>query len=199
MDDETLALVSQLGFPLTANALRERQAQRRGSSATKRGDPMASYVCDLCGWQSEDPAAVKDHMRAAHGVAIENAAIVGSLEQDDGLLILRDQDGATALDMGAWLGAQLAKIPRGPAPADLDTLTLTTAHAASSYGRPVLVIEGEAYGPADMTPAGVTGAELVNAWAARFCGDPEIVRLGSLAPSDAELIARVIKRLQARG
>jgi hypothetical protein len=47
MDDETLALVSQLGFPLTANALRERLAQRRGSSATKRGDPMATNFDDL--------------------------------------------------------------------------------------------------------------------------------------------------------
>lgn len=50
----------------------------------------------------------------------------------------------------------------------VDTLTLTTAHAASSYGVPVLVIDGEAYGPADMTPAGMTGAELVHAWTARF-------------------------------
>lgn len=53
---------------------------------------------------------------------------------------------------------------------DLDTLTLTTAHAASSYGRPVLVIDGEAYGPADLTPAGVTAAELVTEWAQRFIG-----------------------------
>jgi len=32
------------------------------------------------------------------------------------------------------------------------------------------VIDGEAYGPADMTPASVTGAELVGQWAARFAG-----------------------------
>ena len=51
---------------------------------------------------------------------------------------------------------------------DLDSLTLTTNHAASSYGRPVLVIGGEAYGPADMTPAGMTAAELVALWAARL-------------------------------
>ena len=127
---------------------------------------MTSYICDLCGWQSEDPAAVKDHMRDEHQV--NDPATVGSLEQDDGLLILRDQDGATAVDMGAWLGEQLAKLPRGPVAADVDTLTLTTAHAASSYGRPVLVIEGEAYGPADLTPAGVTGAELALIWAAKF-------------------------------
>lgn len=58
---------------------------------------------------------------------------------------------------------------------NLDTITLTTAHAASSYGRPVLVIDGEAYGPADMTPAGVIGAELVGQWAASFTStrDPE--------------------------
>jgi hypothetical protein len=56
---------------------------------------------------------------------------------------------------------------------DLDTLTLTTAHAASSYGRPVLVIGGEAYGPADMTPAGLTAAELLGQWAAHFGGQAE--------------------------
>jgi hypothetical protein len=55
--------------------------------------------------------------------------------------------------------------------AEVDTVTLTTAHAASSYGRPVLVIGGAAYGPADMTPAGVIGADLVRQWAARFCGN----------------------------
>jgi len=52
--------------------------------------------------------------------------------------------------------------------ADIDTLTLTTAHAASSYGVPVLVIEGDAYGPADMTPAGMTGAALVRQFCGRF-------------------------------
>lgn len=50
----------------------------------------------------------------------------------------------------------------------LETLTLTTAHAASSYGRPVLVIDGEAYGPADMTPEGEPAAHIVTEWAARF-------------------------------
>ena len=41
---------------------------------------------------------------------------------------------------------------------DFDTLTLSTKHAASSYGVPVLLLRGAAYGPADKTPAGVTGA-----------------------------------------
>lgn len=127
---------------------------------------MATYVCDLCGFQSEDRAAILSHVRDEHQV--NDPATLGSLEQDDGLLILRDQDGATALDMGAWLGAQLAKLPRGPVTTDFDTLTLTTAHAASSYGVPVLVIDGQAYGPGDMTPAGVTAAELLRQFYGRF-------------------------------
>lgn len=49
-----------------------------------------------------------------------------------------------------------------------ETLTLTTAHSASSYGRPVLVIDGDAYGPADLVPSGITAADLVRQWAARF-------------------------------
>lgn len=57
--------------------------------------------------------------------------------------------------------------PMRPA-VDVETITLTTAHAASSYGRPVLILEGEAYGPADMTPAGMSAAELAAAWVTRF-------------------------------
>ena len=53
---------------------------------------------------------------------------------------------------------------------DLESITLTTAHAASSYGRPVLVIDGQAYGPADMTPAGIIAADLVREVARRFAG-----------------------------
>lgn len=85
--------------------------------------------------------------------------------------------------------------------ADIDTLTLTTAHAASSYGRPVLVIEGEAYGPADLTPAGVTGAELVNAWAARFAGQglqdgaAILSQLAGLTAPDRALLLGILGRL----
>lgn len=74
--------------------------------------------------------------------------------------------------------------------ADLDTVTLTTNHAASSYGRPVLVIEGEAYGPADMTPAGVTGAELVATWAERFYGPAWSSYLRRRSGETAERTAR---------
>jgi len=63
---------------------------------------MATYVCDLCGFQSDDRAALLSHLRDEHQV--NDPAELGSLEQDDGLLILRDQDGARAIDLAAWLG-----------------------------------------------------------------------------------------------
>jgi hypothetical protein len=50
------------------------------------------------------------------------------------------------------------------------TIILTTEHAASSYGVPVLVIEGEAYGPADMTPEGTTAEEAVLRLTRAFLG-----------------------------
>lgn len=56
---------------------------------------------------------------------------------------------------------------------DLESITLTTHH-----GAPVAVINGLAYGPADMTPAGMTGAELVGQWAARFAGQGQPARAG---------------------
>lgn len=37
-----------------------------------------------------------------------------------------------------------------------DKVLLTTEHAASSYGIPVAVIDGQAYGPGDATPLGPT-------------------------------------------
>ena len=48
---------------------------------------------------------------------------------------------------------------------------LTTEHSASSYGRPVLVYEGEAFGPGDVLeqPAGagpLNAGAWVRAWAA---------------------------------
>jgi len=67
--------------------------------------------------------------------------------------------------------------------ADIDTLTLTTAHAASSYGRPVAVIDGEAYGPADQLPNGQTAAEVVRDLTARFV----VLTVGSAGKREAEL------------
>jgi hypothetical protein len=84
---------------------------------------------------------------------------------------------------------------------DIDALTLTTAHSSSSYGAPVLVIEGEAYGPADMTPAGVIGAELALTWAARFTGPrygdyaAVLSQLAQLEAGDRALVLYLVKRL----
>jgi hypothetical protein len=50
----------------------------------------------------------------------------------------------------------------------INTVTLTTAHAASSYGRPVAVIDGEAYGPADVTPDGAPVGAVVRTLARDF-------------------------------
>jgi len=41
------------------------------------------------------------------------------------------------------------------------TTYLTTAHPASSYGQPVLLVSGEAHGPADVLPSGITAGDLV--------------------------------------
>ncbi|MFZ2358724.1 MAG: hypothetical protein WA040_05215 [Anaerolineae bacterium] len=49
-----------------------------------------------------------------------------------------------------------------------DTITLTTAHSASSYGVPVLVIDGDVYGPDDLLPNGQTAAHWLRRWLARF-------------------------------
>jgi hypothetical protein len=41
---------------------------------------------------------------------------------------------------------------------------LTTDHAASSYGVPVLLIDGQAYGPGDILPSGDLAAAYVGRW-----------------------------------
>jgi len=46
-----------------------------------------------------------------------------------------------------------------------DGPVLTTEHSASSYGLPVAVWQGKAYGPADDIGGGKTMADLVLAWA----------------------------------
>lgn len=46
--------------------------------------------------------------------------------------------------------------------AQIGTASLTTDHAASSYGIPVLVFEGRAYGPDDMITDIMSAIALVN-------------------------------------
>lgn len=40
-------------------------------------------------------------------------------------------------------------------------MNLTTNHSASSYGQPVLLLDGIAYGPCDKTPNGMSAARVV--------------------------------------
>lgn len=89
---------------------------------------------------------------------------------------LQQENGSTPGGWGNTANAAAALLeelgfgPTAPAAAvEIDTLTLTTAHSASSYGIPVLLIDGEVYGPGDMTPAGILAGDLVQAWTARFC------------------------------
>ncbi|OQA43734.1 MAG: hypothetical protein BWY52_01783 [Chloroflexi bacterium ADurb.Bin325] len=70
---------------------------------------MASYICDLCGWQSNNRAALISHLRDEHGV--NDPAETGSMTQTDGLLILRSGDNVTAIDLDAWLAALLTGTP----------------------------------------------------------------------------------------
>ena len=60
-----------------------------------------SYVCDLCGFQSEDRAAVLAHVAREHGVT--DPVEVGAVDQAGGLLTLRQGDRETVIDLAAWL------------------------------------------------------------------------------------------------
>ena len=42
-------------------------------------------------------------------------------------------------------------------------LTLTTEHPSSSYGKPVLLIDDQAYGPADLVGSTTAADKLINA------------------------------------
>jgi hypothetical protein len=68
---------------------------------------------------------------------------------------------------GIAAGLEERGYPMTPA-TDFDTVTLTTAHAASSYGRPVLVIDGEAYGPEDALPDGTSAGDVLLDFMRRF-------------------------------
>lgn len=64
---------------------------------------MTSYVCDLCGWQSEDRATALAHVASEHG--IKDPSEVGRLDYDArGRLVLRSGDGETVIDLDQWLG-----------------------------------------------------------------------------------------------
>lgn len=84
----------------------------------------------LCSFQSDDRAALLHHLHDAHQV---NApAELGSLTQDAGLLILRNGDQVTAVDLDAWLRAQLTGTP---AQAVFEGLVISVADGRATVGR----------------------------------------------------------------
>ena len=60
-----------------------------------------AFVCDLCGFSSPDLATVRAHLARVHQV--EDAAELGSLEQEAGILTLRSGDDVTVVDLAQWL------------------------------------------------------------------------------------------------
>ena len=66
----------------------------------------------------------------------------------ESLLVYLSADPATTPHGGAW------RVTRG---------RLTTRHSASSYGHPVIVIDGEPYGPADILGVADTVAQVEGA------------------------------------
>lgn len=101
----------------------------------------------------------------ARGRGWDMARILGDLRAE-GLT------GPAMMEAANGIAAGLEELGFLYTPADIETVTLSVGHAASSYNVPVLLIDGglTAYGPGDMTPAGVIGAELVRTWGARFTG-----------------------------
>jgi len=91
---------------------------------------MANYVCDLCGFQSEDRAAILAHFASEHPAS--EPAEVGSMTQEDGRLILRSGADVTAVDLDAWLGAQLTGTP---AAAVFEGPVISVADGRATVGR----------------------------------------------------------------
>lgn len=60
-----------------------------------------TYICDLCGHQAADRAAISKHLLAEHGIS--DTAEVGALTQQDGILTLRSGDDVTVIDLEEWL------------------------------------------------------------------------------------------------
>lgn len=60
-----------------------------------------TYTCDECGYQAAELALVIEHLRVAHGIT--DAAEVGALTQQDGILTLRSGDRVTVIDLEEWL------------------------------------------------------------------------------------------------
>jgi hypothetical protein len=70
-------------------------------------EPAATYTCDECGYQAAECDLVVEHLRTAHGIT--DTAEVGSVAQQDGMLILRSGDRETVIDLAAWVREHLAE------------------------------------------------------------------------------------------
>lgn len=73
---------------------------------------MTNFVCDLCGFQSEDRAAALAHVAGQHGIA--DPVEVGQVDQQDGRLYLRSGDSETVIDLDQWLAETLAGLATEP-------------------------------------------------------------------------------------
>ena len=68
---------------------------------TPTAPSTTSFVCDLCGLQSGDLAAIQAHLVETHGVTLPGE--VGRLDQAEGRLTLTSGDQVTVVDLDAWL------------------------------------------------------------------------------------------------
>jgi len=104
------------------------------------------------------------YLRQEHGAETREEAsrVLGRLLGEQDRIRLQVEDLVKAIN-AAW------PLPREEARAMnlkvTPTATLMTDSPASSYGQPVLRVEGRDLGPADLMPAGEFAADVVRAWA----------------------------------
>lgn len=74
----------------------------------------ATYTCDECGYQAAECDLVVEHLRTAHGIT--DTAEVGSVTQQDGMLILRSGADETVIDLAGWAREHLPGLVADGAP-----------------------------------------------------------------------------------
>jgi hypothetical protein len=109
-----------------------------------------------------------DNPHASVGVSLAAAAVYASRY---GVCEAEDRDSAAYRrvyrDLANRYGEALSAsevLREMEAAATEPVVELTTEHSASSYGVPVLVLDGLAYGPGDVLPSGEQAASLVGRW-----------------------------------
>src|ERR1035437_1358961 len=66
---------------------------------------MANFICDLGGQSFQDLDGARNHLQAVHQV--DDAAELGSMEQNAGILTLRNSGEETVIDLDQWLTENL--------------------------------------------------------------------------------------------